>query len=172
MTIGVGVPLGSPAGVHISVVLFQPHAPRQLYSKMYLHADEEPYFVPGQPSTGLIGPNGKAALAICYELSVPEHAARASANGAEVYIASVAKSVGGVEKALQRLAAIALDYRMTVLMANCVGECDGFACAGRSSVWGRDGALLGQLDAVHEGILVVDTATGGVELIGGAGTPA
>ncbi len=55
------------------MVLFQSHKARQTYSKKYLHPDEEDFFISGQSSTGLIVNKTNIALAICYELSVPEH---------------------------------------------------------------------------------------------------
>jgi predicted amidohydrolase len=163
ITVGIGVPTRSPAGIRISLMLFQPGQPRQLYSKMYLHADEVPFFLPGPPQSGLLGPDSQVALAICYELSVPEHAANAAQNGATIYLTSVAKSVDGVAKASERLRAIALDHGMTVLMANCLGMADGMDCPGLSAVWDSSGVLLGQLDDVHEGILVFDTETHAVQ---------
>ena len=42
--IGIGVPTKNSDGINISMVVFQPHQSRQTYSKMYLHADEEPFF--------------------------------------------------------------------------------------------------------------------------------
>ncbi|MDA0265797.1 MAG: carbon-nitrogen hydrolase family protein [Cyanobacteria bacterium] len=159
ITIGIGAPTQNPPGICISLLLFQPHQARQHYSKMHLHPDEEPFFVPGPPSAGLIGPGAKVALAICYELFVPEHAAHAAHNGAAVYLTSVAKSVDGVEKARKRLREIARDYAMTVLMANCLGLADGMDCPGQTSVWSPQGTLLSQLDDVEEGFIVVDTET-------------
>ncbi len=159
ITIGVGVPTRLKAGICISLVLFQPHQVRQLYSKMHLHPDEEEFFICGQKQTGLIGHDGKVALAICYELSVPEHAAGACKNGAKIYIASVAKAVDGIQQATERLAEIAREYSMTVLMSNCVGRLDGCECAGKSSVWDDKGELLGQLDGAGEGIVIFDTET-------------
>ena len=46
---------------------------------------------------------------------------------------------------------------MTVLMASCVGSCDNFEAAGRSSVWNEAGVLLGQLNETSEGFLILDT---------------
>ena len=157
VTIAIGAPTKSWEGTYISLLLFQPHKARQLYSKRYLHPDEESFFVRGQDSTGLFDKDAKAALAICYELSVPEHAANAFNNGAQIYIASVAKSVGGVENAIARLSEIAREYSMTVLMSNCVGLSDGIECGGRTSVWNDKGVLLGQFDDANEGAIVVDT---------------
>ena len=157
ITIGVGVPTKNTTGICISMVLFQPHKARQTYSKKYLHPDEEEFFVSGQNSTGFIGDKTNVALAICYEISVPEHVENAFKSGAEIYIASVAKFVNGIDKALSRLSDIANKYTMTVLMANCVGQADGEECAGKTSIWNNQGLLIGQLNDTNEGILIIDT---------------
>ncbi len=159
ITIGVGVPTQSKTGVCISMILFQPHKARQMYSKQHLHSDEEEFFVSGQNSTGLIGDKASVALAICYEISVPEHSEKAFKSGAEIYLASVAKSGAGIDKALQRLAEIAGKYSMTVLMSNCLGESGDGLCAGKTSIWNNKGALVGQLNDTNEGILILDTDT-------------
>jgi len=157
ITIGVGLPTHDLAGICISMLVFQPGAARQLYSKQYLHADEEAFFVAGQDGVGLIG--GGVAPAICYELSVPKHAESAFRRGAVVYAASVAKSTSGIDKARQRLAEIARTYGLAVMMANCVGLADGQICAGRTAVWNSHGDLVGQLDDTEEGIILFDTDT-------------
>lgn len=157
--IGVGVPTKTDAGTCISMVLFQPHKDRQLYSKKYLHSDEEPFFVGGESTICSIGNKSNIALAICYELSVPEHSENAFRSGAEIYIASVAKFVKGIDNALIRLSNIARKYSMTVLMSNCVGQCDGDECAGKTSIWNNKGLLVAQLDDTNEGILIIDTDT-------------
>ncbi len=157
ITIGVGVPTKNNTGICISMVLFQPHKARQTYSKKYLHPDEEEFFISGQSSIGLIGNKTNIALAICYELSVPEHAENAFKSGAEIYMASVVKSVNAVDKAIKRLSDIANKYSMTVLMSNCVGQSDGHECAGKTSIWNNKGLLVGQLNDTNEGIIIIDT---------------
>ena len=159
ITIGVGAPTQNQPRPCISLVLLRPHAPRQTYAKQYLFPTENAYFTSGPHTAGLIGDNLKMALAICYELSVPEHAADAFKNGAEIYIASVAKVAQGVDNANKRLAEIAKQYAMAVFMANCVGLADGDVCAGGTAVWNYEGRLLGQLDDTNEGILIFDTNT-------------
>ena len=159
ITIGVGVPTKNTTGICISMVLFQPHKARQTYSKKYLHPDEEEFFVSGQSFTGLKVNKTNIALGICYEISVPEHAENAFESGAEIYIASVAKFLNGIDKALKRLSDIASTYDMTVLMANCVGPCDGEECAGKTSIWNNKGLLAGQLNNTNEGIVIIDTDT-------------
>ena len=159
ITIGVGVPTKNTTGICISMILFQPHKARQTYSKKYLHPDEEEFFISGQSSISLISNKTNIALAICYELSIPEHSENAFKNGAEIYIASVAKSVNGVEKANKSLSDIANKYSMTVLMSNCVGQSGGMECGGKTSVWNNKGLLAGQLNDTDEGIIIIDTDT-------------
>ncbi|MEO7990386.1 MAG: carbon-nitrogen hydrolase family protein [Chryseolinea sp.] len=159
ITIGVGAPTKSSKGICITMIIFQPHQTRQTYSKKYLHDDEKPFFVSGESSIGLLGQKAKAALAICYELSVPEHAEHAFKSGAEIYIASVAKTISGVEKASKSLSDIAHKYSMTVLMSNCIGRSDNFESAGKTAIWNSKGILLTQLNDTCEGILIIDTET-------------
>jgi len=159
VTIGVGMPIKNDAGISIGMVIFQPNKARELYAKKYLHADEEPFFVSGKSTIEKLGNKNNIALAICYELSVPKHSENAFKTGANIYIASVAKTAAGAEKAITSLSAIAKKYSMTVLMANCIGQCDGEECGGKTSIWNRDGLLVGQLNNKDEGIIIIDTDT-------------
>jgi predicted amidohydrolase len=159
IAIGVGLPTRSTARACITLLLFLPHRSRLAYSKRYLHPDEEPFFVSGENVTTVDVNRTVIAPAICYELSIPDHAENAFRSGASVYMASVAKTAQGLDAALPRLAGIARQYCMTVLMANCVGECDGCYCAGQTSAWNKKGCLVGQLSDRDEGILMIDTTT-------------
>jgi len=163
ITIGVGMPTKNDQGVLISTIIFQPHEPRQIYSKRYLHSDEYPYFIRGQRPLILNINDHKISIAICYELSVPEHSEDAYESGSEIYLASIAKSAEGIEKAIQTLSGIARNYSMIALMSNCIGPSDGFECGGKTSAWNNKGVLLGQLNDKNEGILIIDTCT--IELI-------
>lgn len=159
IVIGVGVPTKSETGVLISMLIFQPHQPRQIYSKQQLHSDEMPYFVGGKDEIFLEIGNEKIAPAICYESLLPEHAEKAVASGANFYLTSVAKSSGGVEKGYKHYPEIAKKYSMTVLMANSLGPCDDFESVGKSAIWNDEGELVGNLNDASEGILIFDTET-------------
>lgn len=159
IVVGVGVPTQRHEGTCISMILFQPGLDRMIYSKKYLHPDEEDYFVHGINFPVLKIGNNHLALAICYEISVTQHAEDAFTQGAEVYVASVAKFKHGMEGAARRLAEIAKKYSSIVLMANCVGQSDGLICAGGSAVWDKQGNIIAQLDENQEGIIVLDTKT-------------
>jgi len=159
VTIGVGMPTKSGPGICISMVIFQPLKARRIYSKSYLHPDEDAFFVAGQKSPHLKVNQTNIALAICYEISVPQHLETALKSGPEIYFASVAKFVNGIGKALQQLSEIAKNHSMIVLMSNSVGPSDGNECAGKTSIWNNQGLLVGQLDDTNEGILIFDTET-------------
>ncbi|MEP7318978.1 MAG: carbon-nitrogen hydrolase family protein [Panacibacter sp.] len=157
ITIVVGMPLQNNPGITISMIIFQPGNQRQTYAKQYLHEDEYPYFINGQQQIFLRNKIDTLAPAICYEVFVPEHAENAYKNGATIYMASVAKSAAGVEKAMHTLPAIAKKYSISVIMSNCVGYCDNFQSAGTTSVWNSKGELEAQLNNSGEGIIIFDT---------------
>lgn len=157
MTIGIGAPTISAKGICISTIFFFPHKARQTYSKQYLHPDEELFFVSAQHINKIQCKEIKMAPAICYELSIHNHAEAAYRDGAKVYLVSMSKSLSDVEKANSRLAKIANEYNMIVVASNNVGKCDNFLGGGKSSIWNDQGLLIGQLGDDEEGILCVDT---------------
>lgn len=156
ITIGLGIPMKAPNGIHISQIFFKPNQPRQAYSKQYLHSDEQPYFIPGTKSLLLTIKNQKIAPAICYESLLEAHIAQANKMGATIYIASVAKPEEGISKAFQHFPLMAKKYKMPILMVNSIGYCDNFESAGHTTVWDQSGTLVEQLDHTSEGILVFD----------------
>ncbi|HYF02813.1 MAG TPA: carbon-nitrogen hydrolase family protein [Patescibacteria group bacterium] len=159
ITIAVGMPTRSDSGILISMIIFQKDAPRQTYSKQFLHEDELPFFIPGNKQAFLKISNMTVTPAICYESLLPAHAENAFKNGADVYVASVAKSANGVEKAQRHYPEVARRFLKPVVMINSIGPCDNFYSVGTSSVWNSAGELVGQLDDKSEGLLIFDTAT-------------
>lgn len=159
ITIGLGMPTFTTRGVNISMLIFQPQAIRAVYSKQMLHSDEVPYFVAGSSQTFLNIKEKKIAVGICYETLQREHFLNAHQNGADIYIASVAKSAGGIENALLYFSKIAYEFNTPILMSNCVGYCDSFLSVGQSAVWDSNGQLMEQLDHESEGMLIYDTVS-------------
>ena len=159
ITIGVGFPLKTESGIQISMLIFQPNKESISYSKQLLHEDELPYFENGKGQEIIEIDNQKIIPAICYESLQTEHAQKASELGGEIYLASVAKSQNGIEKAFVHYPNIAKKYNMPVLMANCIGECDNFVSVGYSAVWTKEGKLANQLDNKNEGIIIFNTET-------------
>ena len=128
----------------------------QVYYKQYLHSDEFPFFVSGENVFHVLNTKPAIAPAICYEISVEEHAQNAFELGADIYLASVAKFIRGIKPARERLSHIAKKYSQIVLMANCIGVADGEICGGCSSIWNAKGELLIELNDKEEGLLILE----------------
>ena len=157
--IGLGLPTTTETQIRISMIIFEPNKPRQTYSKQQLHSDEFPYFENGVGQVIIKTGNTNIAPAICYESLQPTHAENAFKLGADVYLASVAKSENSLTKAFNHYPRVAKQYAKPVLMSNCIGFCDNFLSVGKSSIWTKEGKLVGQLDDKTEGILIFNTET-------------
>lgn len=103
--------------------------------------------------------------AICYESLQSVHALEAANLGADLYVASVAKSSNGVVRAYVHYPEIARKHDMFILMSNAVGHADNFICAGQSAIWDSEGRLLIQANATQEALLILDTETDKVTII-------
>ncbi|MGH8437716.1 MAG: carbon-nitrogen hydrolase family protein [Pseudomonas sp.] len=163
--IGVGAPTRSEGGVQISMLAFQPGLDRKTYSKQMLHSDEVAFFTSGNQQLVLKLGDKVLAPAICYESLQPSHAEKAAELGANLYLASVAKSEQGVKAAYGHYPAIAKQHAMAVLMANGVGPAGNFLAAGQSAVWDRAGKLVCSADAFEEALVMFDTSTEEASLI-------
>lgn len=164
VTIGIGMPTKANDGINISMLIFQPNKKRVVYSKQILHSDEQPYFVCGNNQVTLNIKEKKIAIGICYETLKLEHFLNTNQKGADIYIASVAKPKGGIEKAYKHFPKIAKEFNTVILMSNCVGNCDNFVSFGQSAVWNKNGELIEQLDSENQGIIVYDTENGLVDI--------
>ena len=160
LIIGVGMPIIAGFDVYIGMVWFVPGEVRCLYAKQKLHPDEHPYFVAGHEQLLLERQGFKLTPSICYESLQMDHANDAAALFSDMYLASVAKPVGGIAKAMKHYPIVARRHNMFVMMANCVGPSDDFLSVGQSAAWNIRGELLTQLDAESEGVVVLDTHSG------------
>lgn len=154
-----GLPAPAPGGTTISMAILQPHQPVTMYAKQRLHHDESPWFVPGRGQVVVSLGHHMAAPAICHESVQTEHAEGAAALGANVYLASAAKSASGAAAAFAHYPSVASRHRMTVLFANALGPSDDFVSAGQSAVWDASGVLVASLDGEREGLLTYDLDT-------------
>ncbi|WP_157691849.1 GNAT family N-acetyltransferase [Polaribacter sp. KT25b] len=159
VTIGIGMPTKANDGIKISMLIFQPNEKRVVYSKQMLHSDELPYFVCGNDQVILNIKEKKIAIGICFETLQSEHFLNANKEGADIYIASVAKPKGGIEKAYKHFPKIAREFSTPILMSNCIGNCHNFISVGQSAVWNKNGKLIEHLDSENQGILIYDTET-------------
>jgi len=160
LVIAVGMPTKTGIDLFISMIIFQPGKERITYSKQNLYPGEDVVFKPGAGHVFLkFDDRHIVTPAICYDLSDAQHSKTAHENSANIYIASVVNSVNGVIGDSENLSNIAETYQMTVLMSNFIGQSGAYACAGNSSVWNKEGKIVGQLDDKSEGVLIYNTET-------------
>lgn len=159
ITIAIGAPTKCDQGVKISMLIFRPEGNLKIYSKQILHNDEKPYFINGGQEITIISGENIIAPAICYESLQIEHLENSILKGANIYLASVAKSQKGMDKAEIYYSKVAKEKSIPILMVNGVGYCDNFKSVGQSTVWNRKGNIIGQLNQSEEGVLVYDSQT-------------
>lgn len=152
-----GAPIESASGLNIGALCFGPRRPAVTYSKRFLHAGEEKTFVPGLGGDPLSIHDHTVGLAICAEITHPEHATEAARRGADIYAASCFITPNGYTYDTSLLAGYAREHRMMVLMANFGNGNHTWASAGRSAIWSHTGALLIQGPPEGEAVLVAKT---------------
>jgi predicted amidohydrolase len=142
MTIVAGAPIRGDSGVHIAAHVIFTDGSTFTYTKHYLHPGEERWFAPG-PGGPVFEIHGRrVALAICAEISHPEHAAEAARNGASIYAAGVLITRKGYDADAALVQGYARTHRMTALMANHAAPTGGYTPAGGSAVWSPTGDLI------------------------------
>lgn len=157
LVIGLGAPLKLNKSLFISMLIFQPERPLETYFKQQLHDDEKPYFSEGTSPKILDLKDGKIGLAICYESLKESHLNQNLDLGANLYLASVAKSQKGLKNANSYFPERAKVNKIPILLVNSIGHCDNFESAGQSAIWNSEGKLIAQLPQTQEGLLIYDT---------------
>ena len=160
VAVAVGAPLASEGKPQIALLVFVPGRAPVVVGKRHLHGDEVPFFSPADAGPSVLALAVPVGVAICYEVSVAAHADALVEAGAAVYLASVAKTPGGVAAARAALSATATRHGVPALMVNSVGTCEGKRSGGGSLVLDRAGRLVGQLGDAEEAFLVYDTEDG------------
>lgn len=161
----IGMPSPGKERPRISMFVISPHESIKIYSKQKLHPDEMPYFEPGDMDLILEWGNHKIAPAICYESLLEDNAKQAKEKGATIYLASVAKSKSGMNKAVMYFPEMAAQMGLNVGVVNALGGNSEFTCVGQSAIWNMEGSTLGGLDSEKEGLLIWDVKSGSVSKI-------
>jgi predicted amidohydrolase len=152
-----GAPIVSDIGLHIGALCFSPRRAAVTYSKRFLHEGEEKTFAPGAGGDPLPVHDHVVGLAICAEITHPEHAAETARRGAKIYAASCFITPNGYAHDTSLLAGYAREHRMMVLMANFGNGNGTWMTAGRSAIWSPTGALLIEGPPAGEAILIART---------------
>jgi predicted amidohydrolase len=154
-----GAPVISADGLHIGALSFTPGRPARAYLKQYLHGGEEITFAPGEGGESLRLGDHTISIAICADITHPEHAQAAADRGAGIYAASCFITPNGYATDAGLLQGYARKHRMVVLLANYGAGTSEWRSAGRSAIWSNDGTLLACGPA--EGEAIVHAAIGG-----------
>ena len=158
IVIVVGAPVASAKGLHIAALSFGPGAGTATYLKEFLHEGEESAFIPGSGGDQLPLGGHSVGLAICADITHPDHAARTAGRGATIYAASCFLTEQGYQADTALLRGYARAHRMVVLMANYGAPIDSWCSAGRSAIWSSTGELLAC--APPEGEALISAAIG------------
>jgi predicted amidohydrolase len=139
-----------------SVLSFGSTGVRVVYDKQHLwHDDEARLFRPGGRGATVTVDDWSFGLAICYDVSFPEHARAAALAGAHAYLCPSAFVAGREHRAAIYLAARALENTVYTVFVNPVGGPPDRPCAGTTAVYGPDGTTTGTTTQA-ETVLLVD----------------
>lgn len=140
---GPAAPLKQGALPAIGAWVLAPDGSVVLYRKRHLHTSEE-YFASAGADDALVHllagePTG---MAVCADITHPEHARAAHGAGATLYAAGALISHQGYGPESALLQGYARDHAMAVLLANYSGTSGGYVSAGRSAVWEPGGRCV------------------------------
>ncbi|WP_298208857.1 carbon-nitrogen hydrolase family protein [Acidovorax sp.] len=114
-----------------------------LYRKRHLHPSEEHFASAGTDDTQVRLLAGEpTGMAVCADITHPEHAQAAHGAGASLYAAGVLISAKAYEAESALLQGYAREHGMAVLLANYSGPSGGYASAGRSAFWAPGGQCV------------------------------
>jgi predicted amidohydrolase len=142
-----GAPVPGEAGrPHIAVLAVDGAGITVAYRKLWLGPAETERFGPGDKPTVLDVDDWRLGLAICKDISVPQHQADTAALGIDAYVAGTVMSAGERELQDGRASRIAASHGTWVAIASFAGATGGgyTECAGRSGLWSPDGNAVAQ----------------------------
>jgi predicted amidohydrolase len=151
-----GAPVPGEAGrPHIAILAVDGTGISVAYRKLWLGKADAGRFAPGDKPAVLEVDGWRLGLAICKDVSVPQHQVDTAALGIDAYVAGTVMTAG--ERILQeeRASRIAASLGVWVAIASFAGATGGgyTDCAGRSGLWSADGALAAQAGTGPGGIV-------------------
>jgi predicted amidohydrolase len=160
VVVGMPIRVPSSSGVLIGALVLAADGSMAVYSKQHLHPGEEAIFAAGSGGEALAWGEDRIALAVCADFSHFSHPHDAAKLGATVYAAGVLISEGGYAADSALLQGYAAEHSMVVLMANHGGPSGGWACAGRSAIWGPDGELIAAAPGMGDALVIARREAG------------
>lgn len=147
---GMAIVVGGPAAPvqpgalpAIGAWVLAPDGSVALYRKRHLHTSEERFASAGARDAQVHLLAGEpTGMAVCADITHPEHASAAHGAGAALYAAGALISHQGYDPESALLQGYARDHAMAVLLANYSGPSGGYVSAGRSAVWEPGGRCV------------------------------
>ena len=130
----------------------------EVYAKIHLDEQESELFSPGDAHVVYEIDGRRLGLAICADASVPGHAARLAALGAEAYLVGAVFPEGRMERLLDQMSSRSRENGMYVALGSAVRPGGHYTGIGASGVWAPDGRAIVQLGDEPAGIAVTELA--------------
>ncbi|MBI3233918.1 MAG: carbon-nitrogen hydrolase family protein [Bacteroidetes bacterium] len=151
-----GAPIKISHKLYIGSFILSPDNSVLIYTKQFLHQGEEIFFSSSDEYNPILElDDERISLAICADITNPEHPANAGKNKSTLYIASIFYSPKGITEAYGQLSAYANQYSMNILMANYGGESLGSPSAGQSAFWDATGEIITSTEEPGERLMLV-----------------
>ncbi|WP_043420165.1 carbon-nitrogen hydrolase family protein [Cupriavidus basilensis] len=154
LTAVVGAPLRFGDGVRIGALTLTSNGKISSYTKQYLHPGEDTTFVPGSGGPPFSVDGEIIALAVCADTGHLEHAAQASATGANLYAVGALITANGYATDTALLQQYATQHRFAVLMANHGGDTGGWSPIGKSAFWDEKGSRIVAADGPGAALVI------------------
>jgi predicted amidohydrolase len=156
-----GAPIIANGNLCIGAIIHHPDGRATTYAKEYPAASERATYAPGPGGATLAFDDEVVGLAICADITHPEHARDTARRGATVYAAGSLFSIEDYAADAAHLRRRAADHAMLVLLANYGAPAGGYLSAGQSAVWAKTGDLLASAPGEGEAlVLAVRTHAG------------
>lgn len=157
ITIVAGAPVLIGENLFIGALIIRPDDSILLYTKQYLHGDENNYFTSTFDHNPMLEiENENIAFAICADINNPKHPENAKNAGASIYTAGIFFEPHEMTKAHNVLSNYAKTHSMNVLMSNLIGYPYGLSGGGESAFWNQKGELVASLNGTDTGILLIE----------------
>lgn len=153
-TVVVGAALDRGDRRTLSSIVVRPGQLPSTYDKQHLYASEREFFTAGRTGASLEVAGMEVALAVCYDVNFPEHAAAAAADGATVYVNGGGYFPGSGYRRDLHFAARALDNSMYTVFSALVGAPYDFI--GGSRIIDPLGRVIAAVDGETEGLAIAD----------------
>ena len=140
---GPAAPVVEGAAPAIGAWVLGPDGSVALYRKRHLHDSEAQFASAGTEDAQVQLLAGEpTGMAVCADITHPEHAQAAHDAGAALYAAGALISQKGYGPESAMLQGYARNHDMAVLLANYSGETGGYVSAGKSAFWAPGGRCV------------------------------